>query len=346
LNRKQRIIHKMIELALDKFLRDVEENPKRAIRNLVDLGSYFAHTGFHQDFLRVAAQMLRNEDSLYYELTARTGHAVAHSIIKRFGINLGLNSWTVGAEMIRQYAEQEGYGLPWVITFDLREAAAQPLSRPELGEIVSWGEERGIYSFIFLVGAQHAQLAAALATAADHQESACFIFAQPEIIGEEVAGKALAVGNVALVLKLDPADSQPTLAAARLLQKQSCLYGVYCEYDDENIPALISQATLSTISATQAGFVFFLRRQLNCAENRRRFADFLETGKSANKHAFFLIDFYSDLAYIDQRIGVNACFLAIGSDGSAALDSLENRQPELNVRSQALDSILRQAMSG
>ena len=48
-----RITVKMIEIAINKGIRDIEENPKRGIRNLVDLASHFASSPFQKDIRKI-----------------------------------------------------------------------------------------------------------------------------------------------------------------------------------------------------------------------------------------------------------------------------------------------------
>ncbi|HAE92634.1 MAG TPA: hypothetical protein DCG60_08345, partial [Tissierella sp.] len=108
----------MLEIAIERAFKEIELKSKRGIRNLVDLGAHFAKGRFQKDFYNIAQIMLENENSPYYKLVFNIVQNVDHNILKTFGINLGLNSWTYGAKKIRQYEEKKGYNVPWTIIFD------------------------------------------------------------------------------------------------------------------------------------------------------------------------------------------------------------------------------------
>ena len=51
----------IIKTMLNKALRDIESDPDRSIRNLIDLGINFAKGRFQQEFLHVLQEMMKNE---------------------------------------------------------------------------------------------------------------------------------------------------------------------------------------------------------------------------------------------------------------------------------------------
>ena len=57
-----------IENIVHKAFMDIEEDPRRGLRNLVDLGVNFAKGRFQKPFLRTIQNMLEDEDSAYYTL--------------------------------------------------------------------------------------------------------------------------------------------------------------------------------------------------------------------------------------------------------------------------------------
>ena len=57
-----------IENIVHKAFMDIEEDPRRGLRNLVDLGVNFAKGRFQKPFLRTIQNMLEDEESAYYTL--------------------------------------------------------------------------------------------------------------------------------------------------------------------------------------------------------------------------------------------------------------------------------------
>ena len=111
----------LIETAVKRALRDMDEAPERAARNLVDLGMNFSGGRFQKRFLGTAREMLRNEDSAYYQVIRDIITHVDREILLDFGINLGYNSCTKGAEAIRSLEAQKGFNIPWSLSLALDE---------------------------------------------------------------------------------------------------------------------------------------------------------------------------------------------------------------------------------
>lgn len=85
-----------------RTLKDIKDNPERSIRNLVDMALQFSGGRFQQDFFTTAQTMLQNENSAYYRLVR---DIVSHADTDRlytFGMNLGYNGCTAGAQRIRE----------------------------------------------------------------------------------------------------------------------------------------------------------------------------------------------------------------------------------------------------
>ena len=69
MDKSAKITYAMIEVAIEKGMCDIEDNTRRGIRNLVDLGSNLSQGRFYEDLFRMAQQMLSNENSPLYDLT-------------------------------------------------------------------------------------------------------------------------------------------------------------------------------------------------------------------------------------------------------------------------------------
>lgn len=87
-----------IENIVHKAFMDIEEDPRRGLRNLVDLGVNFAKGRFQKPFLRTIQNMLEDEDSAYYTLLEQLLKNTTPAHLSTFGINVGYNSCTMGGQ--------------------------------------------------------------------------------------------------------------------------------------------------------------------------------------------------------------------------------------------------------
>ena len=60
------ITRAIIDATVDRGLREIEEDPKRSIRKLADMGKQFSKGRFVQDLYTLFQELLRNDDSPYY----------------------------------------------------------------------------------------------------------------------------------------------------------------------------------------------------------------------------------------------------------------------------------------
>ena len=58
----------MIESAVAHGLKEIEEDPKRSARRLVDLGKQFSKNRFQDLVFSVMQELLDNENSAYYDM--------------------------------------------------------------------------------------------------------------------------------------------------------------------------------------------------------------------------------------------------------------------------------------
>jgi len=346
MDKKWETTYRIIEAAIDKGIRDINENSGRGVRNLVDLGTHFAAGRFQKDFFRLSKQILGNADSPYYRLVNHIAYYTDPDILKHFGINLGYNSWTYGAEKIRKYEKRHGYNVPWTIVFDLQKDTNEMLTASEISGILDRGESMGVYCGMFFAGRDKVQLELLLDMLEAHRESSYFVFLQPELITEEIAYTILKAGNIVVVLAMNTAIySTACEKAADILMKNNCLYGMYCTYDDGNVEYITSSGFLGQLEDMHCAFVFLIRQELKEIHNKEHFSQFMQKTKYASEYSFFLVDFYEDLAYVDRIISADDCFIAIKSDGSIAVSKLDNLIDGINIRTHQLPAILKENMT-
>jgi len=81
MDKRGKVTYAMVEVAIDRAIRDIEENPTRGIRNLVWLLAHLSTGQFLQNFLNTIRQMLTNQNSPYYYLTRHVVRNVDHRLL-------------------------------------------------------------------------------------------------------------------------------------------------------------------------------------------------------------------------------------------------------------------------
>lgn len=342
---KGQLTRNMINTAVKRGIADVIEDPKRAIRHLVDLGDQVATGHFQQEFFGIANQILHKDDSPYYCLLQDVASHVDAQILQCFGVNLGYNSWTYGANMIRKYERERGHNIPWTIVFDGREETSATVSYEDISNLISSGESMGIYCYMFFGGGNKKRAHALIHTLKFHGDCCYFLFLEPKTISNALVDACVDARNIVVVLAADvQEDDRAIERAAALLREKRCLYGAYGLYDDTNIESVISESYIRKKLNLHCSFLFLIQKGSVSQEKQARFTAFMKTAKYANEHPLFMVDFYRDLAYVDRVISVEDCFVAVKSNGDIAVENMDNVQKGLNIKTHTLKQILRQSM--
>ena len=104
----------LIETMVRKGIREIQEDPERSARNLVDMAIHFSPEGrFSRALFDNVQRMLRDEDSAYYALVSDMVHHMDAERLLTFGMLLGYDGFTLGAQRIRETEAAEGFDIPW-----------------------------------------------------------------------------------------------------------------------------------------------------------------------------------------------------------------------------------------
>ncbi|MCC8162196.1 MAG: hypothetical protein LIO86_03255 [Lachnospiraceae bacterium] len=137
----------LIETIVRRTLKDLKDSPERSVRNLVDMALNSSEGRFQRSFFTVAETMLKNEKSAYYDVIKDVVANVETERILQFGMNLGYNSCTEGAEKIRKKEAACGFNIPWTISLniDMEKVTENPES---YDTVLSQGKKLGVYTWM------------------------------------------------------------------------------------------------------------------------------------------------------------------------------------------------------
>lgn len=305
----------IIETMMNKFLRDMEDDPDRSIRNLIDLGINFARGRFQKEFFHVLQEMLSNERSAYYDLAKQVAARTDHEILKTFGMNMGFQACTLGARLIRENEERWNFNIPWAYQLMFGE---QGLSPEAAEKIIREGRELGTYVYI-LFGAgnikkQHLELLSR------YGDCAFILFTTPRMILGGLMTELLQVHNLLVLVEHQEQGMEETVDE---LQKHGFLYGLYEECPSKNQETLWAPAHLERIAALGAACYVLMPEKVQDFhfkedESRKRAVSRI---RGEQEYPLILIDFVSDIQQIDRIISNDSCAVAFDTRGNVCTDT-------------------------
>lgn len=286
----------IIKIAVENGIRYIQDCPKRGIHNLLDLGEYFASGRFQKYFFDLAHEMLSNENSSYYDLIENIVNNTNHDTITNFGINIGYNSFTYAAKIIRDNKKNFNFDTSWISILDYSEK--DNFNVNDMPSLIKEGKGLGIYTY--MIELKDNDIIRDLNTIFKNNDDCAFVvLVNPEIINEKSVKEISSATNLCILLSIDSSNFDNK--KAKILLKYKCLFGNSYYYDDNNYINILNGWFSDKILSMGSNFGLAVKNQ-NCS---RKTADIVNNYTYKSRYSnpsVFLMDLYGDIERIDKTI--------------------------------------------
>lgn len=325
----------LVESTIRRTLKNIQEAPERATRNLIDLGLQFSSGRFQTRLFAQAQKMLQNQKSAYYDLVKHVAATVDHDILTTFGINLGYNSCTKGARLIREIEEREGFNIPWALTLLLNgeKLAAEPDFYPS---VLRQGTALGIYTYLFFVTGDPAGV---LPMAEEEPDCAFLLFLHGAQVSDAFVEKVKRVKNVMISVFADGAMPE----ACKKLREAKLLYAVHYRYAEQDKARILSGEWLQALLPERPAFAF-LRADFSCAvQLQEEIYRYITAVRDGQQFPVVLMDLKRDALAIDQVISDGECLAGFDANGNLSTYEGVKQDEAYSIFHHPLEEILRGA---
>ena len=320
----------IIETLVNKFFRDVQEDPDRSIRNMIDLGINFARGRFQKEFFQILQEMLKNEQSAYYTLVKNAVQNVDQERLRTFGMNLGFYGCTIGANMIRENEDRWNFNIPWAFNIPY---GLDGLAVPYVDKIISEGKALGSYVYILI---QQGPLTEEHKNLLKIHDDCAFLLLSPaeDLMGDQA--ELLTQINNCLIL----VEDQPVYLSEVCdeLRKLGLFYGVYTKNNDSE--KVWSAENLERIANTKSSFYVLMPEQRYDFKEDPQQRELANEFRSQQEYPFLMIDYVSDIQKIDRIVSNDSCAVAFDKDGSVYTDTGKWKESPYNICHMSLFDIL------
>lgn len=297
----------LIETVVRKTIREIKEAPERSTRNIVDMALQFSKGRFQKQFFSMLQDKLQNEHSAYYGLVRDVVDHVDTEHLVTFGMNLGYNSCTVGAETIRNNEKKLHCNIPWTV---LMQIAGESFAAGQAAyeHVIREGAELGICSWILFADAQPA---AVLPLIDQFPDCAFFLCCGPTDITSEFLDLISAYRNVMIVIRFGDHAGD----ACALLRNAKQLYSIYYPYSEEDVPEIRSGDLFSEMEQLHPVFSVLLARR-NCpADTRKKVSELVTSARAEQVYQTMLWELDSDNRMVDRVISEEECSIYFDRKG-------------------------------
>lgn len=290
-NKMSRIL---VENIIKHALKNIKDDPERGIRNLIDMALQFSEGRFQQKIFSIAQTMLQNENSSYYDLVRNVVSYIDIDRLYTFGMNLGYNGYTIGAQRIRENEKKLHCHIPWAITMQI-DSEYFERNQQNYHVLLQEGEMLGIYTWILFI-AKHPEKVFSLAK--NYSDSAFCIFCKAEDISAEFLDEASELYNIMIVIQYE----ENAAVICDTIRKMGLLYSVWYQYGQKDAKSIINGDLFSSIQQLSPVFTFFLP-EYNCSETTKTVVyQAILQARNEQRYHTLLWDLHGDNSLIDSII--------------------------------------------
>lgn len=296
----------LIETTIKHTIAQIKEDPERSMRNVVDMALNFTTGRFQQHLLTAAQTMLENPNSSYYKLISDMVSNVEEKRIINFGMNVGYNGCTIGAEKIRGIEVKEQFNIPWSISLEI--GGNEYIKHTTVyHSLIRQGIQLGIYTWnIHSLGQLHHTLELVEA----FPECAFPIFCSAEEITPALLDDVNNIYNIMFIINY----SENIENACSLLRARKFLYSV--SFSAQEIRSNNMENILSDAENMHSVFTIFMANAEYPPETQSGLYYSIQQTRMEQKYRTIPFDMLHDTLFIDSIISNEACSIGFMQDGA------------------------------
>ncbi|SDA11814.1 hypothetical protein [Ruminococcus sp. YE78] len=246
--RNDKITKALLRTTILKAVTEIKRDPKRSVRNLVDLGLNFAEGCNQREIFDITQQYLSNDDSAYFSLAENIVNTIEPDHIVAFGLNFGYNGCTSGARILREKQEELGCHIPFLLAFTVDDSE-DSITADDIRSAVSQGMELGIYIYTVICSSDvYPEL---LSIAEEFGECAFIYFVNPRRLSREIISRTSEINNLVTSVRMEDGNSL-CLETVTALREQGCPVTVHYEYSDDTLGDVLSDSVTERMTETGA----------------------------------------------------------------------------------------------
>lgn len=310
----------MIETVVDRGIRDVTDDPKRSLRRLAEMGKQFSEGRFQKASFGHITNLLKNDDSPYYKMLEDFLATVDHKVIKTFGLNMGYDSWTYGARLIRHESEQRGYMLPWVVQIHYNDEDKNRLEINDIDNIVEKLSPLGVNTYV--IKKQHGlpDDPRLIKMLENHPGCAFYLFPDEADISLTQAEAIKNIGNTVLSVNI---ASKNAMASCQALKELKTLYVIHYQYVAEEVERFSDAEYIDSWLSYGSAFIFLIQKD----SDKGLAGKFAKRTRMQQEYPILVWDIYSDIRLVNEMISDIPFIFEISSDG----DVIYPENPDINI---------------
>lgn len=298
----------LIETVVDRGIKDITDDPKRSLRRLADMGKQYSEGRFQKAAFGHITNLLKNDESPYYKMLENFLATVDHKAIKTFGLNMGYDSWTYGARLIRCESEKRGYMLPWVVQIHYDPDTEGNLKAEDIDNIADRLSVLGINTYVIFREHGLGFDEDLTEVIRKHPGCAFYLFLNDGIISKEEADTIKNLGNAVISINISAENAAGT---CKLLKEMKVLYVIHYLYSTGEVERFTDDEYIDEWLSYGSAFIFLIQKDSDKGAAGR----FAKKTRMEQQYPILIWDVYSDIRLVNEMISDTPFIFEAGSDG-------------------------------
>ena len=329
---KNNLSFSLTETIVRRFFKEFKGSPKRSLRNIVDIALHFSEGRFQKGFFSAIQNMLKNSDSAYYKMIEDMVYDLEMDRLVTFGMNVGYNSCTEGAKIIRNIEAKEQFNIPWSVSLQVN---GQNLSDhfEEYETFIKQGNELGVHTWMVYSNNAAVQV---VDLAKHFPDDAFIIFADCDEVDSNLSSRTKHAKNMMIALKYGSGIED----ACCRLREAGMLYSIYKVYRKDEAEVIKDGSFLKKAEAMKPVFTgFMIGEEDSEAVAEDMFYD-IKGARDGQRYSTVPWDIIKDSMTIDSIISDDSCFVFFEENGDLITYDNGYRKMTGNLFEQSLKDIL------
>jgi hypothetical protein len=233
---------------------------------------------------------------------------VDHRAIKTFGLNMGYDSWTYGARLIRRESEKRGYMLPWVVQIHYDRETGGRLTAEDIDSIINTLSPLGVNTYVIMKEHGLPDDPDLVEVFRTHPGCAFFLFINDSHISVEQAEVIKGIGNTVISINI---ATDNAMEACRSLKEIKALYVIHYLYTTDEVEKFSYGDYIDTWLSYGSAFIFLIQK--DCEKGLA--GKFAKKSRMEQEYPILVWDVYSDIRLVNEMISDIPFIFEISCDG-------------------------------
>ncbi|MCC8072756.1 MAG: radical SAM protein [Clostridiales bacterium] len=266
---KNSVTRSVVSKAIDGVLTYVGKERQNALLKIVDLAEKVMSDKFKPETFDSVRKLINDPDSKWMNYLYTLIDEIDPNVFKTHVLNIGYQSAFYGYSKTVEFHKKNGFNIPWIILLDPTSACNMhckgcwsaeygpklSLSYDELDDIITQGEELGIYLYLMTGGEPLVRKDDIVKLAQKHKKCMFYAFTNGTLVDEKFCEDMRRLGNISLGISVEGFEKEndsrrgnghfaKAVEAMDLLKKHGLFFGTSICYTSKNYKTVTSDEFL------------------------------------------------------------------------------------------------------